>query len=185
MVDVAAVPDRLEDAVGETENQDVLNRFLAEIMVDAINLALLKDFSKILIEGASAFKVPAKRLLDYQPPPGTIDLFHQPCFPALLDNSREKIRRCGEVEEHIAASPAFLVQLGQQNLKLGVSLGIFNVSLNVVEPAQQVFPHRLVYRACNELAGFAIQRVLETAVIHWVPGDTHDRDFLGQEPLGY
>ena len=40
VVDVIAVPQRLEDAVGEPEHHDVLDRLLAEIMVDAIDLAL-------------------------------------------------------------------------------------------------------------------------------------------------
>src|SRR5215831_3945954 len=38
MVDVIAIPQRLEDAVGEAQHQDVLDRFLAEEMVDPIDL---------------------------------------------------------------------------------------------------------------------------------------------------
>src|SRR5258706_5952398 len=33
-----AVPNRLKDAVAEAKNQNVLNRFFAEVMVDAIDL---------------------------------------------------------------------------------------------------------------------------------------------------
>ena len=40
MVDEIAVPDRLEQAVGEAEREDVLRRLLAEEMVDAENLVL-------------------------------------------------------------------------------------------------------------------------------------------------
>ena len=40
--DVPAVPDRLEDAVAEPEGQDVLHRLLAQVMVDAIDLALVE-----------------------------------------------------------------------------------------------------------------------------------------------
>jgi len=40
VVDVFLVPERLEDAVGEAEDQQVLDGLLAEIMVDAIRLAL-------------------------------------------------------------------------------------------------------------------------------------------------
>ena len=38
VVDEVAVPDRLEQAVGEAERQDVLRRLLAEEMVDAEDL---------------------------------------------------------------------------------------------------------------------------------------------------
>ena len=42
VIDVAAVPDGLEDSVGETENQDVLYCFFAQVMVDAVDLLFLK-----------------------------------------------------------------------------------------------------------------------------------------------
>ena len=38
MVDVLAVPQRLEDPVGEPEHEQVLNGLLAEVVVDAIDL---------------------------------------------------------------------------------------------------------------------------------------------------
>ena len=45
VVDVAAVPDRLEDAVGEAEHHDVLHRLLAEVVVDAVDLLLAEDLA--------------------------------------------------------------------------------------------------------------------------------------------
>ena len=43
VVDVAPVPDRLEQGVGEAERQDVLHRLLAQVVVDAEDLALVED----------------------------------------------------------------------------------------------------------------------------------------------
>jgi hypothetical protein len=43
VVDVSAVPDGLEDAVGEAEDEDVLDGLLAQVMVDAVNLILIED----------------------------------------------------------------------------------------------------------------------------------------------
>ena len=43
MVDVVAVPDRLEQAVGEAQDQDVLDRLLAEIVVHPEDLVLARD----------------------------------------------------------------------------------------------------------------------------------------------
>ena len=40
MIDEIVVPQRLEERVGEAENENVLHRVLAEIMVDAIKLVL-------------------------------------------------------------------------------------------------------------------------------------------------
>jgi hypothetical protein len=38
MVDVGPVPDRLEQRVGKAQGQEVLDRFLAEIMIDPVDL---------------------------------------------------------------------------------------------------------------------------------------------------
>ena len=43
MIDVVAAPDRLEEAIPETKYQDVLHRFFAKIVVDAIHLPLAEN----------------------------------------------------------------------------------------------------------------------------------------------
>ena len=45
VVDMVAVPDRLEHAVGEAQHQDVLHRFLAEIMIDPVDLVLVDQLA--------------------------------------------------------------------------------------------------------------------------------------------
>jgi len=42
MIDIAAIPDRLEDRVGEAEEQDILGGFLAQVMVNPVHLLLVK-----------------------------------------------------------------------------------------------------------------------------------------------
>ncbi len=42
MIYIVSIPDRLEDAVAEPKDQNVLDRFLAEIMVDAVDLAFFE-----------------------------------------------------------------------------------------------------------------------------------------------
>ena len=50
MVNVLAIPDRLEDAIGKAENQQVLHRLFAEIMVDAVDLRLGEGAGDLVIE---------------------------------------------------------------------------------------------------------------------------------------
>ena len=38
VVDVVTVPDRLEHAVGEAQDEDVLDGFLAQVMIDPVDL---------------------------------------------------------------------------------------------------------------------------------------------------
>ena len=64
MVDVAAVPHRFDHRVGEPRNHDVANRFLAEIMIDPINLGLIDQLQQVLVERSRRCGVVAERLLD-------------------------------------------------------------------------------------------------------------------------
>jgi hypothetical protein len=53
VVDVVAVPDRLEEAVGEAEGEDVLGGFLAQEVVDPEDLALVEDLVQLPVELAT------------------------------------------------------------------------------------------------------------------------------------
>ena len=50
VVDVVAVPERLEQPVGEAERQDVLDGLLAQVVVDAEDLALVEDAQHAAVE---------------------------------------------------------------------------------------------------------------------------------------
>ena len=50
VVDEVAVPDRLEQAVGEAEREDVLRRLLAEEVIDAEDLVLVEDLVQLGVE---------------------------------------------------------------------------------------------------------------------------------------
>src|ERR1700755_1933159 len=69
IVDISSVPQRLEDAVAEAESQNVLDGFLAEIVVYAIDLALVEYLLQTRVEFARAGQVVPERLLDHYPPP--------------------------------------------------------------------------------------------------------------------
>ena len=43
VVDVAPVPERLEDAVAEAEDHQVADGLLAQVVVDAVDLRLVED----------------------------------------------------------------------------------------------------------------------------------------------
>ena len=38
VIDITAVPQGLENSIAEPEGKDVLNRFLAEVVIDAVDL---------------------------------------------------------------------------------------------------------------------------------------------------
>ena len=47
VVDVIAVPDRLEDRVGKPQHEQVLHRLLAQVVIDAIDLLLAETLAWI------------------------------------------------------------------------------------------------------------------------------------------
>ena len=65
--DPVAVPQRLEDGVGEPQEHDVHGGFLAEEVVDAEDLPLGQMLSQLVVEGASRGQVVAEGLLDHDP----------------------------------------------------------------------------------------------------------------------
>ena len=65
MVDMGTIPDRLEQRIGEAQCHQVLNRLLAEIMVDAEDAVLRKDAADGVVDGRSGFEIAADRLFDH------------------------------------------------------------------------------------------------------------------------
>ena len=72
VVDVAPVPERLEDAVAEPEDQQVPDRLLAEVVVDAVDLRLAEDLADLAVQPLGRLEVVAERLLDDDPPPAAV-----------------------------------------------------------------------------------------------------------------
>ena len=69
MIDVAPVPDRLENSVGEAEGHDVLHRLLAQVVVDAKDLFLARFAGDAGIQLARGIDAVAERLLDHHASP--------------------------------------------------------------------------------------------------------------------
>ena len=71
VVDVVAVPDRLEQPVGEAEGEDVLRRLLAQEVVDPEDLLLVEDLVQLAVQLLRRGQVGAERLLHDDP--GALD----------------------------------------------------------------------------------------------------------------
>ena len=64
MIDVSAIPHRLEQNVGETQRHKVLHRFLAEVVIDAEDISFEEYRSDHVVDDGGAVAVLANRLLD-------------------------------------------------------------------------------------------------------------------------
>ena len=86
MVDVAGVPERLEQRVGEAQRHQVLHRLLAEIVVDAVEMVLVEGMRELGVQRAIAGELVAERLLDDQP---RVRRQHAARLQALADRAEE------------------------------------------------------------------------------------------------
>src|SRR5579859_761649 len=64
VVNIATVPDRLEDAVCQAKDEDVLHRFFAEVVIDTINLFLFEDFAYLPVKFFGRSQVVPKGFFD-------------------------------------------------------------------------------------------------------------------------
>ncbi len=67
LLDVAAVPDGLEDGVGEAQGEHVLHRLLPHVVVDPVDLALVEGGVHLFVEGDGAGEVAPVGLLHHHP----------------------------------------------------------------------------------------------------------------------
>ena len=128
MVDVPPVPDGFEDSVRKAEDQDILHRLFAQIVVDAVNLIFRQDLSNIAVELARRIQIPSERLFDDDPPPVSVGLLRQVGCAQLLDDFPKQARRRSQVIEVIAPRAMFLLHLGQQWLEPLIRGGIAEVA---------------------------------------------------------
>ncbi len=64
VIDVAPVPDRLKDGIGETENHDILHRLFAEIMIDSVDLFFIEYFMHSAVQFPRRLEVGTEGLFD-------------------------------------------------------------------------------------------------------------------------
>ena len=69
VIDAVAIPDRLEQAIGETKSHDVLDCVLAEKVVDPENLVLVQRAQDAGIQRARRIQAMAERLFDHHAAP--------------------------------------------------------------------------------------------------------------------
>ena len=110
VIDVIAIPDRLEHAVGEAQHQDVLDGFLAEIMVDPVDLVLVDDLQQFAIQCLGRGEIGSERLFDHQPPPRAVVLPEHAGAAKFAADRRKRVRRRRQIEQPVAAGLAFCLE---------------------------------------------------------------------------
>ena len=101
LVHVLAVPDRFQERVREAEKEDVLDRRLAQVVVDAETALLGEHPVQRLVQRPGRLQIAPKRLLDDDAP--TLRKSH---VAELVDDRREELRRDCEIVDRAVAPPS-------------------------------------------------------------------------------
>ena len=100
---VSPVPHGLEDAVAKSQRQDILHGLLAQVMVDAINLAFVEGPGDVAVQNAGTCEVVAERLFDDDPAPRLVLVpgINKAGGAELLDDRGEKLGCDGQVKHAV------------------------------------------------------------------------------------
>jgi hypothetical protein len=138
---IATIPDRLKDAVAEAEHHDILDGFLAQVMVDTINLIFFERLIQLAVESHCRLEVMPKRLFDDDTRPA------MSCILILQGKLRagEPMRdlgieagRCSQIKDMIAAGATLLIQLREQPGQVGIAGRVVELRLMVNRPLENV-----------------------------------------------
>ena len=105
LLDVVAVPPGLEHAVGEAERQQVLDRLLAEVVVDPVDLGLVEHRQQLAVELLRARQGGAERLLDHDAHLGVI-VAMKAVVTELADDIGKKRARSRDRSTRFSGRPA-------------------------------------------------------------------------------
>src|SRR5438067_12962685 len=72
MVNIILIPERLKDAVGEAESQNILHSLFAHVVIDTVDLVFMENARQISIKFLSRSKVMAKGFFNYDMGPGRV-----------------------------------------------------------------------------------------------------------------
>ena len=175
MVDVIAVPDRLEQSVGESEGKNVLRRFLAEEVVDPEDLLLGKGFVQRRVEDAGTCEVGAERLLHDDARP-----CHEPRLAQGSHDGTSRIRRHAEVVEPTWFAAELALRFGH----CGGEAHRSGVRTHVAEPPAEDGP--LVRRddMTRELVARVAREDAEAVVVEVFERRPHDAALRHEAGLG-
>ena len=179
IINVATIPDRLEERIGKTKGQNVLHRFLAEIVINPKDLRFVEAGGEDGIQGARGFQVVADRLLDHDPRPFPIP--RQPGLAEIFWNFAEHARRRGHVEDAMGLGAPLLFQLRALFAQSRVSWQLLEIARLVMDVLRELIPGGgLGFSETGELIDAIVQPSAQRVIAELDAVHRNDRKLCGQ-----
>ena len=182
MVDVPGIPQRREERIGQPEGQQVLHSFLAEVVINTIDLLLAPALQKRRIERPGRGEIFAEGLLDDQPAAAR-QIGKARCRQLLVDHP-EEVGGDGQVEQRIAGGSGMFAHLHHQFLEARIGRRIVEFAGRVVEPRLQPLPAGSIGRpAGGKLLHSLALRQTKLLVRQRLPRHADDGEILRQQAV--
>ena len=176
VVDVLLIEKRFEDAVGEPEHQDVLDRFLTQIVIDAVDLPLVEDGGDRIVDRASRGQIASDRLLDDQPRERRrIGRPDEPRGGEVLDRGYEHRRRHRQVIDAVAGQVTLVLDGVEVCAERSVHRRVVEGPLVVEQRLREPLPVGVFGWTPGELGRAVFGEVPIRLVGERLTSDTHDR----------
>src|SRR5205823_3380594 len=187
-VDVAPVPDRLEEAVPEAEDGQVLDGLLAEVVVDPIDLALAEDLADLPVQLPGRSDVRPERFLDDDAHPAALSVaprlarLGEAGRAQLLDDLRIEDGRDRQVEEPIPGGAAVAVDSIQPLGEIGIGGRLVEFTGVELDPAAERLPDRWLDGLVAAELIDALPQLLAKFLVGERPSrEAHDRELRREE----
>src|SRR6185312_13643312 len=131
VVYIAAIPERFKDSIAEPERQDILNRLLAEVVIDAIDVFFRENFVSLLVQFVRACQIVPKRLLDNNAAPA-LSAIHG-VFSELLNHNLVIAGLSRKIIQNVVAGLVLLLRLGEFLLDGLIAPGVFQIARDIVK----------------------------------------------------
>jgi hypothetical protein len=177
VVDGVAAPHAVEDRVGEPQDEQVLDRLLAEVVVDAEHLRLVEHLVDEAVQLPGAGQVRPERLFEDDAVP-----LLGPPVPDQGDQVGEGGRRRGAVVQPAALGAPVGVEALQQLVQPPEGIGVVEDAGLVEEGIGEGFPQLLVERCPGERLDGLPGEVPELVVVPFRRGVPDHGVALRQEP---
>src|SRR5205085_1657430 len=125
MVNIAPVPDWLENAVPEPEHENVLHRFFSKVVINRIDLRFTENFGDVCAKCAGRIEIAAEWLLNDDAPPMAIFLTNKSRIAELINDRDKMFRRGCEIEQAVGVF--------KSRLKLRINIRLIKIAFDIIE----------------------------------------------------
>lgn len=151
----AGVPYWLKNTVCQAKNKDVLDRFFAKVVIDAVDLFLFENFSNLAVEFTGRGQVMSKGFFDDNARP-TLTVSIQASGTEILNDLRILAGRSRKVEDAVTSCSTFVIDCVQEVIESLIAFKIVKIRLEVTNTGGKTFPDLRIDRF---LSGILIDRL--------------------------